>query len=112
MADAAGSRPRCAGCSRATRRSRLEIAGGFERPPLERTAGVARLYEQARQVAAGARPELDEGSTGGGSDGNFTAALGVPTLDGLGPEGTARTRCTSTSLLDRPALARGVSARP
>jgi len=65
----------------------IEITGGVERPPLERTAAVARLYEQARQVAAGLGRDLAEGATGGGSDGNFTAALGVPTLDGLGPEG-------------------------
>lgn len=65
----------------------MEIRGGVERPPLERTAGVARLYEQARQVAAGLGRDLAEGGTGGGSDGNFTAALGVATLDGLGPEG-------------------------
>jgi glutamate carboxypeptidase len=68
-------------------RVRLEVSGGVERPPLERTAGVARLYEQARDVAAGLGADLGEGGTGGGSDGNFTAALGVPTLDGLGPRG-------------------------
>lgn len=66
---------------------RMEIDGGFERPPLERTEGVVRLYQQARAVAAELGRELAEGATGGGSDGNFTAALGVPTLDGLGPEG-------------------------
>ncbi|MEO5895955.1 MAG: M20 family metallopeptidase [Vicinamibacterales bacterium] len=66
---------------------RLEIEGGFDRPPLERNAGVARLYEEARTVAAALGRSLDEGVTGGGSDGNFTAALGVPTLDGLGPQG-------------------------
>ena len=66
---------------------RMEVEGGFERPPLERTEGVVRLYHQARTVAAELGRELAEGATGGGSDGNFTAALGVPTLDGLGPEG-------------------------
>ncbi len=66
---------------------RLQLAGGIERPPLERTEGVRRLYEQARDVARALGRELDEGSTGGGSDGNFTSALGVPTLDGLGPQG-------------------------
>jgi glutamate carboxypeptidase len=76
---------------RALRASRpaitLEIAGGIERPPLERSPGVVRLYEQARQVAAALGRDLGEGAAGGGSDGNFTAALGVPTLDGLGPQG-------------------------
>lgn len=68
-------------------RVRLEITGGIERPPLERTEGVVRLFQRAREVAAALGRELREGQTGGGSDGNFTAALGVPTLDGLGPEG-------------------------
>ena len=66
---------------------RMEVRGGVGRPPLERTEGVARLYHQAKEVAAELGVELDEGGTGGGSDGNFTAALGVPTLDGLGPQG-------------------------
>lgn len=66
---------------------RLELTGGIERPPLERTDGVRRLYEQARVVARELGHDLHEGSTGGGSDGNFTSALGVPTLDGLGPQG-------------------------
>ncbi|CAN5380747.1 M20 family metallopeptidase [soil metagenome] len=65
----------------------LEITGGFGRPPLERTSQVMRLYEVARDAARELGVELGEGSTGGGSDGNFTAALGVPTLDGLGPMG-------------------------
>jgi glutamate carboxypeptidase len=65
----------------------LEVRGGFDRPPLERTEAVARLYNIARDVAADLGRDLREGSTGGGSDGNLTAALGVPTLDGLGPVG-------------------------
>ncbi len=67
--------------------ARLEVTGGVNRPPLERTpAGVA-LYRTARALAAEIGFDLAEGSTGGASDGNFTAALGVPTLDGLGPQG-------------------------
>lgn len=69
------------------RRTRLNVRGGFERPPLERTAGVAHLFSVARSVASLFGRDLQEGSTGGGSDGNFTGALGVPTLDGLGPVG-------------------------
>ena len=65
----------------------LEVAGGINRPPLERTDAVMRLYQAARQVAAELGHGLAEGSTGGGSDGNFTAALGIPTLDGLGATG-------------------------
>jgi glutamate carboxypeptidase len=68
-------------------RVRLEIAGAVNRPPMERTAGVAKLFELARDVAASANWTLSEGATGGASDGNFTAALGVPTLDGLGATG-------------------------
>lgn len=68
-------------------RVQLTVSGGFDRPPLERTPAVAGLFDLARAVAAGMGRTLDEGSTGGGSDGNFTAALGIPTLDGLGADG-------------------------
>ena len=65
----------------------LAVSGGFDRPPLERSPGVAGLFHLARALAAEMGRPLDEGSTGGGSDGNFTAALGIPTLDGLGADG-------------------------
>lgn len=65
----------------------LRVTGGINRPPLERTPGVVDLYHRARSVAEALGLELGEGATGGGSDGNFTAARGVPTLDGLGPRG-------------------------
>ena len=65
----------------------IEVTGGFDRPPLERTPGVVRLFEIAKQAAADIGVTLSEGSAGGGSDGNFTAALGVPTLDGFGAIG-------------------------
>ena len=68
-------------------RVRLEVSGGFERPPLERSSDVARLYNRAREIAGELGFDLAEGATGGGSDGNFTAAVGVPTLDGLGAVG-------------------------
>jgi glutamate carboxypeptidase len=67
--------------------ARLEVTGGFNRPPMERSPGVVRLFTLARDVAATLGHHLEEGATGGGSDGNFTAALGVPTLDGLGAVG-------------------------
>lgn len=79
---------------------RLEMSGGIGRPPLERSAGVIRLYERARNVAATLGQEFGEGAAGGGSDGNFTAALGVPTLDGLGPQGDGAHAIHEHVLLD------------
>ncbi|HUE86782.1 MAG TPA: M20 family metallopeptidase [Vicinamibacterales bacterium] len=69
------------------RGARVVVTGGFERPPMERTDGVARLYALAQQVGSELGQTIQEGATGGGSDGNFCAALGVPTLDGLGALG-------------------------
>ena len=66
---------------------RLEINGGINRPPMERKAGTVALFKQAKKLAAGLGFALDEAATGGGSDGNFTAGLGVPTLDGMGAVG-------------------------
>jgi glutamate carboxypeptidase len=65
----------------------IQISGGINRPPMERTEGTIRLFQIAKKIAAEIGMELDESSTGGGSDGNFTSALGVPTLDGLGALG-------------------------
>jgi len=69
------------------RKCALRISGGVNRPPMERSAGVVRLFRLAEEVAKGLGFKVKEKSTGGGSDGNFTAALGVPTLDGLGGVG-------------------------
>jgi glutamate carboxypeptidase len=67
--------------------ARLEIRGGFNRPPMERNDATVRLFEQAKRIGLELGMTIEEGSTGGGSDGNFTSALGVPTLDGLGAIG-------------------------
>lgn len=67
--------------------ARLEIRGAINRPPMERTADTVGLFELARTIGAELGIAVDEGSTGGASDGNFTSALGVPTLDGLGAVG-------------------------
>jgi glutamate carboxypeptidase len=75
------------GLSPALSYSRLEIRGGINRPPMERNAETARLFEIAKRVAADLGIDLTEGATGGASDGNFTSALGIPTLDGLGAVG-------------------------
>ena len=69
------------------RRTRLTVRGGINRPPLERTREVVRLLRHAQSLARQFGFQLKEAATGGGSDGNFTAALGVPTLDGLGGVG-------------------------
>ncbi len=70
-----------------TRGTSLEVSGRFNRPPMERTEAIAALFEQARAIGQSLGMELTEGATGGASDGNFTAAVGTPTLDGLGVEG-------------------------
>jgi glutamate carboxypeptidase len=68
------------------RGAKLEIHGGFDRPPLERKHSAA-LFARAKSIARELGFSLGEAAAGGGSDGNFTAALGVPTLDGLGAVG-------------------------
>ena len=68
-------------------RVRLAIKGGINRAPLERTAGVVKLFHHAREIAARLGFELEERAVGGASDGNFAAALNVPVLDGLGVDG-------------------------
>jgi glutamate carboxypeptidase len=66
---------------------KLTITGGINRPPMERKPGTIALFKKARSLAAELGFALEEAATGGGSDGNFTAALGVPTLDGMGAVG-------------------------
>jgi glutamate carboxypeptidase len=65
----------------------LQVSGGLNRPPMERTKGTAALFRRAQKLAASLGFSLEEASTGGGSDGNFTSALGIPTLDGMGAVG-------------------------
>jgi glutamate carboxypeptidase len=76
----AGLRPRDSRCS-------IELSGGINRPPMERSRGTVALFRRARTLAADLGFALEEAATGGASDGNFTAALGVPTLDGMGAVG-------------------------
>ena len=93
----------------------LRLTGGFSRPPLERSDAVVRLFKTAQEIAAQLGHDLQEGSTGGGSDGNFTAALGVPTLDGLGAVGGGAHALDEhvevTELLWRAALVAGLLHR-
>jgi len=67
--------------------TRLELEGGFTRPPLERSPASTQLFEQARAHGRELGLDLHESASGGGSDGNLVGALGVPVLDGLGAEG-------------------------
>jgi len=87
LADAARLERAMRGLTPVDPRTRIVVTGGFDRPPMERSAGVQRLFAIAHDVARELGRELTEAGTGGGSDGNFTAALGVPTLDGLGAVG-------------------------
>ena len=95
--------------------TRLTVKGGFERPPMERSPAGVELFSRASAVASSLGRELGEGSAGGGSDGNFTAALGVPTLDGLGAIGdgahAAHEHVDVTALPWRAALVAGLLAR-
>jgi glutamate carboxypeptidase len=82
--------------------ARLVIEGGLTRPPMERSAAAARLFEQARAAAGQlGLGDLAEAAVGGGSDGNFTSALGVPTLDGLGAVGDGAHAVHEQVRLDR-----------
>jgi glutamate carboxypeptidase len=69
------------------KRCTLAIDGGINRLPMERTAGVAALYKRAQSTARQLNWKLEEAAVGGGSDGNFTAGIGIPTLDGMGGVG-------------------------
>ena len=82
------------------RRCSIEVTGGINRPPMERSKG-ANLFGIAQRHAAELGVALEESSTGGGSDGNFTAALGVPTLDGIGAVGEGAHAAHESVLVDR-----------
>jgi glutamate carboxypeptidase len=86
-ADAAGLERKFRALRPLDRRCQIEVTGGLNRPPMERSAGVARLFRSAQELGRKLGIEVEESATGGGSDGNFTAALGIPTLDGLGAAG-------------------------
>jgi glutamate carboxypeptidase len=84
-------------------RCKVEVTGGINRPPMERTEKGVALYRKAERIAQQLGIPIDEQSTGGGSDGNFTAALGVPTLDGLGAVGEGAHALNESILLDQVA---------
>jgi glutamate carboxypeptidase len=96
-------------------RCTVHVEGGLNRPPMERTEGIASLFAKAREIAAEMNVHVEESSTGGGSDGNFTAALGIPTLDGLGGVGEGAHALNESILIeripDRVALLAGLLSR-
>ncbi|MFP5206151.1 MAG: M20 family metallopeptidase [Acidobacteriota bacterium] len=96
------------------RRCKLTVSGGINRPPMERSRGTVALFRRARGLAAELGLALEEAATGGGSDGNFTAALGVPTLDGMGAVGegahAAHESVLVEHLAERTALLAGMVA--
>lgn len=113
--DAAGAELALAALRPVDTRVRLTVTGRINRPPMERTAGVAKLYALAQEVARSMGMALSEGATGGASDGNFTAAIGVPTLDGLGAIGEGphalHEHVVLKELAPRAALIAGLLAR-
>jgi glutamate carboxypeptidase len=104
-----------AGLNPADKRCALAVTGGINRPPMERTRGTVRLYREARALAAELGFALDEAATGGASDGNFTSALGTPTLDGMGAVGEGAHARHESIVLEhvapRTALLAGLLAR-
>lgn len=106
LRDAAGIDKRFKALRPVDRRCSIEVSGGLNRPPMERTRKVAALFRAAQKIAREKLGvELEESATGGGSDGNFTAALGVPTLDGLGGVGEGA-HAPHESILTGPAAQR------
>ena len=104
LADGPRMERRFAALKAADPRCSLHVTGGINRPPMERTRGTVALYHRARTIAAELGFVLDEAATGGASDGNFTSALGLPTLDGLGAVGEGAHAAHESVLLEHLAL--------
>lgn len=83
------------------KRCMIQVTGGLNRPPMERSPGIVQLSRQAQKLAQDLGVCLEESSTGGGSDGNFTAGLGIPTLDGLGAVGEGAHAPNESILVNR-----------
>lgn len=95
----------------ADKRCQITVDGGLNRPPMERSEAIVKLFKQAKKLAAGLGVELEESMTGGGSDGNFTAGLGIATLDGLGGVGEGAHAVNESILVDRIADRTALLAR-
>lgn len=101
LKDAAALDQRFRGVRPVDKRCSIEVTGGLNRPPLERSPAIVQLFRKARQLAGEMGVRLDESLSGGGSDGNFTGALGVPTLDGLGGVGEGAHALNESILVNR-----------
>jgi glutamate carboxypeptidase len=101
LRDAAPLEKRFRGLKPFDRRCKIQITGGLNRPPMERSPGIVALYKRAQSLAREIGVELEESMTGGGSDGNFTAALGIPTLDGIGAVGEGAHAPNESILINR-----------
>ncbi len=83
------------------RRTKVTVEGGLRRPPMERNRQIVEIYRLARRLSGELGVELGEAQVGGGSDGNFTAAMGLPTLDGVGAVGEGAHSVNESILIDR-----------
>jgi glutamate carboxypeptidase len=101
LRDAAGLEKKFRALQPFDTRCSLEVTGGLNRPPMERSAGIVKLFHTAQKLARELGVEVEESLSGGGSDGNFTAALGIPTLDGLGSVGEGAHAPNESILVDR-----------
>lgn len=114
ISDAAGLEKKLHSLRPILKGAQIEMRGGINRPPLERTPDVLRLFHHAQALMRQMGTEVDESFAGGGSDGNFTAALGIPTLDGLGAVGNGAhspsEHVVIQSLPERAALIAGLLA--
>jgi glutamate carboxypeptidase len=116
LKDAAGLTKKFRALKPYDKRCTIQVTGGLNRPPMERSAGIVQLFRAARKLGREIGVQLEESLTGGGSDGNFTAALGIPTLDGLGGVGEGahadNESILTSRIADRTALLAKLLAAP
>lgn len=101
LKDAAVMERKFRGLRPVDKRCTIEVSGGLNRPPMERSPGVVQLFRKAQALAGEMGFKLEESLSGGGSDGNFTAALGISTLDGIGAVGEGAHALNESILVDR-----------
>ena len=101
MKDAASLEKKFKALKAFDKRCKVVVTGGLNRPPMERTKAIGDLFQTAKKLAAELGVKIEESMTGGGSDGNFTAALGITTLDGIGAVGEGAHASHESILTDR-----------